>query len=150
MKLDFYAIDKTAEATTHSDAEYFHNQCCHSEGSAPCDWCGGADWYCCDMKKVHDKAYPIDDKCANVEIINGSTHFRHKSYFQQVQKYRCAKLRSSSKPSAPPTTMAPAAPATTVTPQANSKAAGLDALKKLTKKVDKLESKVEVVIKNVR
>jgi len=51
------------------------------------------------MKKVLDKEYPSDDKCAHAEIINASDHFRSKAYYRETQKYRCAKLKSSFKPS---------------------------------------------------
>merc|ERR1719453_1746746 len=51
---------------------------------------------------------------------------------------------------APAPTMAPAALTTTPAPPPSSKQAGLDALKKLTKKVEKLDSKVDRVIKAVR
>jgi len=55
-----------------------------------------------------------------------------------------------SQPQAPPSTTAPAAPATTPAPPPSSNAAGLDALKNLTKRVNGLESKIDVVIKAVR
>lgn len=49
-----------------------------------------------------------------------------------------------------PTTMAPAPPATTPAPPPSSNPAGLDALKILTKKVNRLDSKIDVVLKKVR
>jgi len=60
----------------------------------------------------------------------------------------CAKQTHFHK--APPSTTAPAAPATTPAPPPSSNAAGLDALKNLTKRVNGLESKIDVVIKAVR
>jgi len=63
-------------------------------------------------------------------------------------------MAPTSPPTMPPTTMAPtmapAALTTTPAPPPSSKQAGLDALKKLTKKVEKLDNKVDRVVKAVR
>lgn len=107
-KFDFYALDDTGEVASHQGAECFHSQCCHSEGSAPCTWCGGEDWYCCH----HLKKYPSDDPCANVDF-GGKAH----KWKRSTEQHRCAKLKSSVKPGprSPKTTEPPTA-ATTSAP----------------------------------
>lgn len=66
-------------AITHPGEECWSSQGCTSEGSSPCNWCGGDDWYCCSSARK----YRAGDKCANVE------------FFSPARNHRCAKEKSS-------------------------------------------------------
>lgn len=64
---------------TQAGEECWSSHSCKSEGSSPCNWCGGDDWYCCSAAKK----YRAGDKCANVE------------FFSSAKNHRCAKEKSS-------------------------------------------------------
>ena len=64
----------------HAGAECRTSQGCDAEGAAPCDWCGGQNWFCC----AATKPYVSSDRCAQAQ------------FFEKLAiGYHCAKLGDS-------------------------------------------------------
>jgi hypothetical protein len=72
---------------THPGVECWTFAECRDEGSAPCEWCGGVEWYCCSATKN----YLSSDKCADME------------FYSNVDSHSCAKYKATPPPTPPPT-----------------------------------------------
>ena len=52
---------------------------CKDNGQAPCEWCGGPEWFCCSATQ----SYPSLDNCGNVQ------------FFSTERSHRCARKKDS-------------------------------------------------------